>query len=305
MLGDFGARKLKLDNISEPVEMDPFEIKNKNVTYKITSALRRADVSNLYGCEYNDGEIPSPTIRAILKCTRKPADNDLSENEEQILSKINEKKEGNAYFAKIIDTFYVAGESAEKRHVIVFPYSDKFYSLTEVMKEYPAGLDPRDFAWMFNRLLEGLFFTHRAGVIHAGLLLNNILISPENHAMVLTEWIYAVPWGNQLKATSQDDSCYPPDAMEKVRATPALDIYMAAVCGCKLLGGNPKRGVELPDSVPSPIREFLNECMEDTYKRPTDAGILRERFGDVLRSLYGKRLFRPFIMPEREKRIEA
>ncbi len=47
---------------------------------------------------------------------------------------------------------------------------DGFRSLTEVGTAYPDGVDPRDAAWMWRRLLVGLGFAHRAGVLHGAVL---------------------------------------------------------------------------------------------------------------------------------------
>lgn len=306
--GDFGARRLKLDIIAEPVAVDPFDIKNGSTTYKITSALRRADVANIYGCTIisEDGS----QVPGVFKIVRNPVDNDFSENEARILGLLADKPAEivKKYFASMVDSFTAAeGEDGQKRHVIVFPYSEKFYTFEEVLREYPGGIEARDFAWMFNRLLEGLYFTHKAEVIHGGILPSNIIIRPDNHGLILTEWAYSVRWDGTeiLKAVSSNyRSWYPPEVQKKEKPSPALDIYMAAMCGIKLLGGDPSTKT-IPDGVPDQIRQFLLDCSADTFSRPTDAGALRERFGEILKVLYGKRQFRPFLMPERDKRIEA
>ena len=56
-----------------------------------------------------------------------------------------------------------------------------------------GGVDPRDAAWMWRRLLVALGFAHRAGVLHGAVLPEHVLIHPGEHGLVLVDWCYSVP----------------------------------------------------------------------------------------------------------------
>jgi hypothetical protein len=45
-----------------------------------------------------------------------------------------------------------------------------FRTLAQVRAAYPRGVDPRDAAWMWRRLLVAVGAAHRAGVIHGAVL---------------------------------------------------------------------------------------------------------------------------------------
>ena len=67
-----------------------------------------------------------------------------------------------------------------------------WYTLAEVRRAYPMGVDPKDMAWMWRRLLVALGFAHLNGVIHGAVLPDNISILPGQHGLLLENWSQAV-----------------------------------------------------------------------------------------------------------------
>jgi len=55
--------------------------------------------------------------------------------------------------------------SGIRRHINLIAGLPGFRSLAEVRSAFPAGIDPRDAAWMWRRLLVAVGAAHRAGVI--------------------------------------------------------------------------------------------------------------------------------------------
>jgi hypothetical protein len=93
---------------------------------------------------------------------------------------------------------------------------------------------------------------------------------------------------------------YPKEVVgEKAKRKSALstDLYMAAASMVFVLGG----GVDnttLPLSVPKEIRAFLNaRLISDVGLRDAVAIQQRDRFGEVLKALFGPPKFLPFILP--------
>lgn len=274
----------------------PVEIKSRKATYTLIKPLSTGLISDLYLCQ-------NATSRVVLKVTRDARDNDLAENEARTIKKIREDKEMQQYFPELIDTFTIKDGGDKK--VSVYPFSDNFFSLEEIIKEYPDGVPPEDLAWMFNRMLEGLWGISKAGLVHGAFLPPNLLYGMENHGLIIMEWSLAISpethngtTKNYIKAIHPDyKGWYPPEVPQKLTPSPATDIYMAAKCAIKVLGGNPDTN-RIPTSVPEPIRNFLSSCLIPAmHRRPSDAGQLREDFGQVLKKLYGKRPFRHFKMP--------
>ena len=109
-------------------------------------------------------------------------------------------------------------------------------------------------------------------------------------------------WSDEpLKAISLPYAAdYPPEVQARQPATPATDLYMAARCMARLLGGHPTT-LELPKSVPRPIRTLLSACLLPApQRRAGDAWQVFEDFHEILGRLYGPPQFRPFQMPSNQ-----
>ena len=64
---------------------------------------------------------------------------------------------------------------------------------TRSRRAYPDGLDARDAAWIWRRLLVALGLAHRAGVVHGAVLPRHVLIEPDAHGVVLVDWCFSAP----------------------------------------------------------------------------------------------------------------
>lgn len=268
----------------------PVEVKSKKGTYTVIKALATSDTNTLYLCN-------TKRKKAVLKVIRNPRDNDLMDNELRVLKAIKTDNKMAKYYPEALDSFTILDKKVRK-NTTVFPYDPDFYSGDEVIAEYPMGVDALDFAWMFNRILEVMWNTHKAGYVHGAFLPPHVLFGQESHGLILTEWGYAVPIGQPLKAVSpQYEGWYPREVFKKEPAGPGIDIYMAAKTGIRLLGGDPVKE-KVPAAIPVQITGFLRACiLPSVNRRPNDAGALREEFGDLLKVLFGKRAFHPWKMP--------
>jgi serine/threonine protein kinase len=173
-----------------------------------------------------------------------------------------------------------------------------YVSLAEVLRAYPSGLAAADAAWMFNRILTALGVAHSQGIVHGAVVPAHVLVRPADHNGMLIDWCYSVPAGEPLKAISPPYAAdYPPEVHARQPATPATDLYMAARCMTRLLGGHAAT-LELPKSVPRPIRALLSACLLPAIqRRADDAWQVFEDFHAILGRLYGPPQFRPFVMP--------
>ena len=162
---------------------------------------------------------------------------------------------------------------------------------------YPRGIDPKDMAWMWRRLLVALGFAHASGIIHGAVLPGNVFIQPEQHGLRLDSWVCAVEQDAILVPSSPYyQAWYPLEVIHHQGALPGTDIDLAAKCMFQLLGGDPLAR-SLPPSVPRAIQSFLRGCtLPGKYARPQDAWALKEEFDDLLERLYGERKFHPFYL---------
>lgn len=255
--------------------------------YRVRRLLAAGDLANLYLVGAPDGS------RAVLKLARDPADNDLVEAEAAALRRLGERVEPKfaPYLPRLLGTMTHADPaSGARRAANLLAHLDGFVSLAEVAEAHPGGLDPRDAAWMWRRLLVGLGAAHSAGITHGAVLPEHVLIHPGQHGLVLVDWCYHVTGGGKVPAlVTRHAKRYPAEIRDGRAAGPGSDIHLATTTMTGLIG----------QRLPSRMRAFARGCTAGGLAaRPGDAWRLLSEFDELLHELYGPRRFRPFTMPE-------
>jgi hypothetical protein len=245
------------------------------------SLLARGDIANIYRQQ-----------GGLLKLARDPADNDLIDREAAALTRLRQRAEPRhaAYLPVLAARQLVTDpRSGAERHGNLIGYLGGFRSLAEVRAARPGGLDPRDAAWMWRRLLVAIGVAHRAGVVHRAVLPEHVLIEPAEHGLVLIDWCYSGPPGTLLPAyVRQYRDWYPPEVFDRQPAGPDTDIWLATRCMTELAGG----------LLPQRLTSFARGCqLASPRHRPQDAWQLLAELDELLGRLYGPRRFRPFAMP--------
>jgi serine/threonine protein kinase len=247
--------------------------------YRLGPRVASGDVADLYAL---DGDA------ALLKVPRSPADNDLMDAEVRALTRLAEHGDPRhrAYAPRLVESFTHEDARGARRTAVVLERLHGFVTLADVARARPDGLDPRDAAWMWRRLLAGLGWAHQAGVVHGAVLPEHVLIHPAEHGLVLVDWCYAVPPGHPLTAVvPAHRDRYPPEAPAQRPVSPATDIYLATALIERLVG----------DRMPDPMRRFVAGCCYAAPRmRPQHAWPLLAELDDLLGHLYGPRRFRPF-----------
>ncbi len=290
--------KIVSGTYSAQSDFQPFTLQTSTATYTVERLLARGDICALYvGVGHMAGSNPW-----LLKIPVRPGDNDLLANEARILKHLQASEsytELRYFVSQLAESFaYQEKSSGITRQINVLEYLDGFYSLKEVRAAYPQGIDPRDMAWMWRRLLVALGFAHSCGVIHGAVLPTHILIQPHEHGVVLIDWSYAVLEGERISAISSEyRSWYPAEVFAHEEPLPGLDIAMVARCMLELLGGNPIKQT-LPERVPWRLASYLRGCtLANPRRRPQDARKLLSDFDALIAHLWGPRTFRKFVMP--------
>jgi len=246
------------------------------------SLLVRGDIGNLY------------RVRpGLLKIARNPADNDLMRREALSLAMLRDRIEPRlrAYFPHLVEARRRQDPgSGVERLANVIGELPGFVSLAEVRAAFRAGVDARDAAWMWRRLLVAIGAAHRAGLIHGAVLPEHVLIHPAEHGLVLVDWCYSIlaPAGRLAAAVRRYRDWYPPEVLAGRAAGPDLDIWLATRCMTELIGAR----------IPERLARFAAGCaLASPRHRPPDAWQLLAELDELLDRLYGPRVFRPFAMP--------
>jgi hypothetical protein len=245
-------------------------------TYRVGDRIARGDLADLTALDDD----------LVLKLPRRPADNDLVRAEVAALTTLHGTGDPRfrAYAPRLVEAFLHQDTAGIRREAVVLERLTGFLPLTGMEHR----LDPRDAAWIWRRLLTGLGWAHRAGVVHGAVLPEHVLIHPERHGVVLVDWCYSVAPGQPVPAVvSRYRAAYPPEVLAKRAATAATDIHMATGMALRLIA-----------DPPAPIERFAAGCRYDAPRmRPQDAWQLLAELDELLEKLYGPRTFRPFPVP--------
>lgn len=160
----------------------------------------------------------------------------------------------------------------------------------EQVVEKVGPMDPETVGWITERLLNALLFLHRFGVIHGDLKPQNIIIQPEEHAVVLVDFglSQSKPTA-KTKGKGYTEFFAPPEQLALKPLIPASDFFSLGQCMIYALGGgmDAVKKVEVPTTVPDPICRFIKKI---TAKHPLDRpqGDLFDAFRAIRMKAFGQ-----------------
>lgn len=273
-------------------------IKTKRHEYTVGRLRYRGDLADIYECLYDDIHI------GALKLARDPQDRDLMLNELntiRYLRSVEPEDQSFMPFLPLPIEGFAYEQKGVRRQATVFEDVKGLYSLAEVQAAYPAGIDPRDMAWMWRRLLYVLGYVHDRKVIHGAVLPVHVLVKPEQHGLILVGWGCAVrdAVGRIPAISTKYQIWYPAEVLAKEAPQNGTDLFMAARTMVAAMGGNPTSG-EIPETVPRAFRAYFRGCLLGAQaQRPQSAWRLLSEFDSLIEKLWGRRRFHQFSMPTR------
>lgn len=302
----------------------PTVIERGRARYVVGDALPDADLCGVYRAERADG---ASTQRVVVKVAAAMDDNDLVAREAEALralisptappdadlhararggAKLSTDERRTLYLPRLVDSFRLPDPAHGPRQVNVLRDEDEYASFLAVRTAYPAGLVLEDAVWMSNRLFEGLGYVHQRGWVHGAVLPPHVLVLPSYHGAKIIDWSYSTCDERVPAVASRWRAFYAPEIVNRQRATPATDIYMAARCLAYVLGashGGPPPSLIRADASGKEAAAawfvgFLRKCLSnDPRDRPQDAWDARAEVDHNMRSLFGPRKFHKFEMP--------
>lgn len=293
MIGEF----LRVVDLS--MDGDQTVITSPKAAYTIDSAVPAVpgDLSDIH----KSGDV-------ALKIVRRPAENDLLENEATVIRSLwkeGEPEDKHRKYLPNLKDFFKLNER-QPRHVNVFAWLKDFYTFEQIRAANPGNLRFEHGVWMFNRVLECLDALHSKRVVHGAVIPPHLMAfasendGPMTHGVKLIDYTASVPIGGRISVLSQAwRGYYPPEVNEKKEATPATDIFMAVKSIIYVLGGNTETN-ELPASVPNYLARFLQGCLQPrrSAQRPKDAWALHEELEGLMERNFGPKQYFQFTMPK-------
>jgi hypothetical protein len=275
------------------------EIRTK-ILYSGVKPIAAGEICDVYMGDFTDAA--GKARKAIIKILRDSGDEDLANNEATVLKEIYRAAKDDAddkvfakYMCEPLERAKIPIDGKERRAFIMAGSKRTTYTLDEVIRAFPDGIDHRDAAWMIRRCLEILAFTHRKGFAHAAVTPKHALVRMEDHGGKLVDWSYAKKTGEKLVAISSEyEHFYPPETKKNKIAHPASDVFMVAQCYIALCGGTDRVFKKGPKS----IAGIMNAATLHYGQRYQNATEMYKAYDLALRDLYGPPSWRNFEMPE-------
>ena len=265
-------------------------ITTRRRTYTVGDLLAEGDLANVYTCLVAEGQQQSA---GLLKIARDPAGQrpaaERSSGAPAPARRHSAPTLSQPTSHGCSTASSTAMPSGEERHVNAFPLvttergplpADQLFSVAEIHQAYPNGVDPKQMAWMWRRLLIALGHAHDREVIHGAVLPPHILIHPEAHGLLLVDWCCQRPpsraravHASRPSAPTTSAGIHQPSWPVERRA-PAVDLEMGLRSMVHLLGGDPLTGA-LPPSVPGPLQAYLHGALATGAAGPAHGGCTR------------------------------
>jgi hypothetical protein len=277
-------------------------------TLRVLDRLAIGSVCTLYRCRIPRGKRET---QGLFKIAREPTSNHRVLNEAQTLRRLHSLDPTANYtpFLPALEESLAVGDpsTATPRQANILRLHDdiaspdELYTLVDVRHHYPRGVDPKDVAWIWRRLLAVLGFAHDAGVVHAAVLPMHVLIEPREHKLVLVDWCWAAVPSDPTKPIDLLPGGYAPWYKRHAAATrppvPALDLALAARCMIELLGGDPLRA-HFPPALDPALQRYFQRCLAPGVP---GAWQLLNDFDRLIELLWGPRTFRAFHLPPKTR----
>jgi hypothetical protein len=248
----------------------------KKHEYTIISQLRKSTGTITYQAKDETGKNMDLTIATDPKIS--PLLMNGIKNLKTVKTSIPE--EYKVFFSETSDAFHIKQDSNGQLSGVAQPSTANMYSLTDVKEDYPNGIDGRDVAWMFRRMLVAVGNAHDSGIMHGAPTADAFLIFPDTHEVRLINWHFSQPADSEIKIVIPEvKHHYETDR----KMTIAKDLKIMSETAYGLLN----------DKAPKRLRGFLNGMK----KYPTNnASEGLYEFDELLKELYGPRKFHEFRM---------
>ena len=289
------------DVVNAAADAAPVEIRTAKHSYRVLDRIAYGDLANVYRCRFNAN---AREVEGLMKIARDARVNEPLRSEARVLEQLLTLDRDHRFrpFLPCVEESFAycqdAPSEARQANVLRMHASiasvDELYTLEEIRRHHPRGIDPRDMAWIWRRLLSVLGFVHANLIIHGAVLPSHVIIEPREHKLLLVDWCHAVHAGESLRTIAGGyRAWYETGVVRKYQpTTPLLDISMAARCMIDLVGGDALR-LAYPADFPPALIAYFGRCFSGT----PDAVRLLDDFDRLIDALWGKRTFRVLELP--------
>lgn len=184
---------------------------------------------------------------------------------------------------KIYQTF----QSSNGEYVIVLDKTEDIYPLKSVFEYFGNKIQDRHVAWIISRLCNLTCFLKYNGIVHNGININNVFVSPQYHSILLLGgWWYTTKENEKMIGTTKDIfSIMSVTAKGSKKSSYLTDLESVKLLGRQLLGESNCRKLVLDTTIPKAFTNFLiSGSSDDAYKE-------FNKWDKALNDSYGARRF--------------
>lgn len=173
------------------------------------------------------------------------------------------------------------------RRCIVVEKSADMYPLKAVLDYYDGKIYDKHVAWIVNRLSNLACYLQYSKIVHNGIDINTVFISPSKHAAAIYGgWWYAVPDKSKMIGTTKEIFNIMPVVVKNSKISGiGTDLEAIKLLGRIILGESQPRKLALIKSIPEPLIKFMNDGAGDS------AFDEFSKYSKLLDKAYGKRTF--------------
>lgn len=168
---------------------------------------------------------------------------------------------------------------SEKYFVIIFEKDIEYIPLSCLMESYSNNIPHFHVAWIMSRLSNLCCLFKMANVVHCGIDIENIFVSPKSHSIVIFGgWWYTVNQNQKMIGTTQNIfNCMPIYSKSNKIAMEDIDLQSVKMVG-RILTKN-------SNDIPTPFKKWLNggSCKNSVIEFG--------KWDKTLEESYGKRKF--------------
>jgi hypothetical protein len=160
--------------------------------------------------------------------------------------------------SKLLPKIHEEHETADRRIMVLKKTPDVFL-LRDVLNYFNGKIEPKHVAWMVSRLYNLSCYLKYSGIVHSGISIDSVFISPEFHsALLLGDWWYSTNEGSKLVALpSISSAMIPVDIIKGKKSTYKIDLELVKSVGRHLLGDIVGSKLLMDKDIPKPLLNWL------------------------------------------------
>ena len=262
-------------------------ITSRRNTYRVTNTAHTGHVATVHRA------VDQTNATVAVKVANAARDSDLIDAEARALRTLTNDPtliDYAAFFPTVREAFAVRTPGHPARRAVVTNYVSGWYPLTDAASAQPrgGGLQPRDAAWIYRRVLTALGAAHSVNLIHGAPTGDHILIHPEQHGLMLIDWTASTDTGGKVPyLNAKWNANYPQGVLRGQPVTPGHDLYIASSVMLRLT-----------PTANHPLRRFWHGASLNGGQ-PQDAWSLLAEFDDLLLRMWGQPKFHEFTVTGR------